>query len=90
VILQTRDLVDPNLTNLIDRLPPQERYSYVFDGTAQALDHMLVNEALLPQVSLFSYVRGNADSPEVWRSDARVPERLSDHDAALVYLRLAR
>jgi predicted extracellular nuclease len=90
VILETDDLVDPDLTNLIDALPPQERYSYVFDGTAQALDHMLASEALLPQVSGFSYIRGNADSPEVWRSDARRPERLSDHDAALVYLRLAR
>ena len=71
-------------------MPPQERYSYVFDGTAQVLDHMLVSEALLPQVSRFSYVRGNADAPEVWRGDFRRPERLSDHDAALVYLRLAR
>jgi uncharacterized protein len=90
VITETRDLIDPDLANLIDGLPAGERYSYVFDGTAQALDHMLVSAALLPQVSRFSYVRGNADSPEVWRSDARRPERLSDHDAALVYLRLAR
>jgi predicted extracellular nuclease len=62
----------------------------VFDGTAQALDHMLVSATLLPLVSDFVYVRGNADSPEVWRSDGTRPERVSDHDAALVYLRLGR
>ncbi len=90
VIVETRDLVDPDLTNLIEMLPPQERYSYVFDGTAQALDHMIVSEALLPHVSVFSYVRSNADSPEAWRGDAMIPHRLSDHDAALVYLRLTR
>ena len=42
VVLETRDLFDPDLTNLVDLLPSGERYSYVFDGTAQTLDHMLV------------------------------------------------
>jgi predicted extracellular nuclease len=90
VVAGTRDLVDPDLENLIERLPIAERYSYIFDGTAQALDHMLITEALRSEVSLFTYVRGNADSPEVWRTDPRRHERLSDHDAALVYLRMTR
>jgi predicted extracellular nuclease len=88
VVLSTRDLIDPDLTDLISLLSGQERYSYVFDGTAQALDHMLVTGSLWSHVSLFGYVRGNADSPEVWRSDARRAERMSDHDAALAYFRL--
>ena len=71
--------------DLLDLLPSGERYSYVFDGTAQTLDHMLVSESLRPLVSLFAYVRGNADSPEAWRSDTRRPERISDHDAALAF-----
>jgi predicted extracellular nuclease len=90
VVLETRDAFDADLFNLLELLPSHERYSYVLDGTAQALDHMLVSEALRPHVSLFTYVRGNADSPEVWRSDPRRAERLSDHDAALGYFRLAR
>jgi predicted extracellular nuclease len=90
VVVETRDAFDPDLVNLVDLLPSHERYSYVLDGTAQALDHMLVTEALRPDVSLFTYVRGNADSPEVWRSDARRAERISDHDAALAYFRLTR
>ncbi len=87
-VVETRDLLDPDLVNLIDSVPADERYSYVFDGTAQTLDHMLVTGSLLPYVTAFTHVRGNADSPEVWRSDARRPERISDHDPALVYLSL--
>jgi predicted extracellular nuclease len=84
----TRDLLDPDLANLADLVPAAARYSYVFDGVAQALDHMLASPALLPFVSAFGYVRGNADAPEVWRSDAGRPERISDHDPALAYIRV--
>lgn len=59
----------------------------LFDGTAQALDPLLVSESLLARVTAFMHARGNADSPEVWRSDAGRPERISDHDPALVYIR---
>ena len=30
----------------MDRLPKAERYTYVFEGNSQALDHMLVSEEL--------------------------------------------
>ncbi|MGQ0735872.1 MAG: endonuclease/exonuclease/phosphatase family protein [Acidobacteriota bacterium] len=82
----TRDRLEPDLVNLVETRPPADRYSYVFDGTAQTLDHVLVTSALVPYVTAFRYVRGNADAPEAWRSDARRPERVSDHDAALLYL----
>lgn len=87
-VLPTRDGLNPDLVNLVDGLPADERYSYVFDGTAQTLDHVLVTESLLPRVTAFGHVRGNADSPEVWRSDGSRPERISDHDPALLYVRL--
>ncbi len=87
VLQPTRDLLDPDLVNLGDLVPAGARYSYVFDGVAQALDHMLASPALVPSVTAFGYVRGNADAPEVWRSDAARPERISDHDPALVYVR---
>lgn len=88
VITATRDALDPDLVNLIDFQPADQRYSYVFDGTAQTLDQMLASGALLARVTGFAHVRGNADSPEVWRSDASRPERISDHDPALIYVRL--
>ena len=87
VVQATRDLLDPDLVNLGDLVSAGARYSYVFDGVAQTLDHMLASGALLPAVTAFGYVRGNADAPEVWRSDATRPERVSDHDPALVYIR---
>ena len=40
------DLVDPNLCNLVDGLPATDRYSHIFQGNAQALDHALVNPAM--------------------------------------------
>ena len=88
VLLPSDDLVNPDLNNLIDTLPPTSRYSYVFDGTPQAIDHALVTQNLLPRVNRFFYVRVNADSPEIFRNAADRPERVSDHDPALVYIRV--
>ena len=88
VLLPGADLVNPDLANLIDTLPPTSRYSYVFDGMPQAIDHALVTQNLLPRVSRFLYVRINADFPEVLRNTPDRPERISDHDPALVYIRV--
>jgi uncharacterized protein len=90
VVQATRDLVSPDLINLVETVPSPDRYSYVFDGVAQTLDHMLVSPALWPFVTAFGHARGNADAPETWRSDTTRPERISDHDPALVYLKLLR
>ncbi len=88
VLLPGADLVNPDLRNLIDTLPPTSRYSYVFDGTPQAIDHALVTQSLWPRVSRFLYVRVNADFPEILRNAVDRPERISDHDPALVYIRI--
>lgn len=88
VVRATRDRVMPDLTTLLGLLPATERYSYVFDGTAQMLDHMLVSSALVPDVTGFVIARGNADAPETWRTDLRRLGRVSDHDGLLLYLRL--
>ena len=40
-------LKDAGLTAMIETLPPNERYSYVFDGNSQALDHIMVSANLL-------------------------------------------
>lgn len=82
------DLVDPDLVNLHDLLPPGERYSFVFDGSAQTLDHALASAGLGPWVSRFAYGRGNADFPVSLYGDRSRPERLSDHDGAVTYIGL--
>jgi len=79
------------LYNLADFLSPANKYSYVHDGSMQVLDHILVNKALLKwadnRVKL-GYARSNADFPTVWTADDKRPERLSDHDAPVVFLPL--
>lgn len=77
------------LTNL-NEADPDQRYSYIFSGVAQRIDHILVNAALLPRVRLFTYARSNADFPEgpTYRNDFTRPERLSDHDMPIVYVTL--
>ena len=88
VVEPTDDLVNPNLTNLIETLPADQRYTYVFDGNAQAIDHALVNAAMLPSVSRFVVAHLDADYPNIYYSDFTRPERLADHDATLAYFDL--
>ena len=78
--------VSPPLTDLLTMLPAEGRYSYSFDGDAQILDHIVVNEAIRPLVSNFVYAHDDADFPEIYRNDPNRPERLSDHDQALAYI----
>jgi uncharacterized repeat protein (TIGR01451 family) len=84
VVLASADLVNPDLTELIHAVP-DERYSYSFDGNAQELDHIIITGNLLPRFDSLNYARNDADFPEVYRSDASRPERISDHDMPVAY-----
>jgi predicted extracellular nuclease len=76
------------LIDLVNRIDAAKRYSYTFDGSAQAIDHMLVNEPTLKRVLKFGFARVDADFPEIWSNDPNRPERVSDHDAPVVFLSL--
>ena len=84
------DLVNPDLLNLLGAVST-ERYSYLFDGSAQSLDHILVNRALLTSTrgQRLEAARFNADFPEVARNQATTPTRLSDHDPLVAFIQLA-
>ncbi|MGI8671858.1 MAG: endonuclease/exonuclease/phosphatase family protein, partial [Luteitalea sp.] len=84
VVVPSSDLVDPNLVNLVNWVPPAERYSYLFEGNAQVLDHALATQNLTRLVSRVSFSRSNADQPEIARGVADSPARLSDHDGIVV------
>ena len=73
---------------LLKSLPVNERYSYVFDGSAQVLDHILINKKLAERLTKFGYARLNADFPVAWAGDDTRPERLSDHDAPVAFFTL--
>ena len=85
------DLVDPDLINLVAFEDPDQHYSFVFDGNAQSLDHVLVNERLAVDAGAIDldHARINADFPETARNDAMSPARLSDHDPAIAYIAVA-
>lgn len=87
VVLASSDLVNPDLTNLVDTLPPDQRYSYSFDGDGQVLDHVLVTSDLLELVRTFAFARNDADFPESYRGVATRPERVSDHDMPVATFR---
>jgi uncharacterized protein len=76
------DLVNPDFDNLFDTPPPAERYSFIFDGNAQNLDHLMVNQPLIAGTTArrIEHPRINADFPETARNDGTTPVRLSDHD----------
>ena len=85
-LLSGPDLVEPNLTNQVLSLPPEERYSFIFQGSAQALDHVLTSEALDELVTGIQYARANADAPERFIDDPATPLRTSDHDGLVLFL----
>jgi predicted extracellular nuclease len=64
------------LTALIETLPPSERYSYVFDGNSQALDHIMVSSNLLNHAAGYDIVHVNSE----------FIDQASDHDPQLVQL----
>jgi hypothetical protein len=94
VVDQSPDLVDPDFYNLIDDLPAAERYSFIFEGTPQALDHHLVNVPARARNTRTTVARVNSDFPEnppaTYASNAAVPERNSDHDPVVSYYRLGQ
>jgi len=81
------DLVDPDLLNLGELAPPSERYSFVFDGNAQTLDHVLVNEELVvtTRTASIDHARINADFADSKRADATIVTRTADHDPVIAY-----
>jgi uncharacterized protein len=88
VFIASEDFLNPDLTDLVDVIKPNQQYSYSFDGNAQVLDHFLVTPALKKYVKGFGYARINADFPEIYRNDPNRVERFSDHDAAVAFFTL--
>ena len=92
VVDESPDLVTPDFINLTDSLQPEsERYSFVFEGTPQALDHALVNGVAAGLVQRYAIARNNADFPEgaLYAGDVTRPERNSDHDMPVAYFAYA-
>jgi predicted extracellular nuclease len=66
------------LDNLVETLPRNQRYTYVFEGNSQTLDHVLVSGALAQRVRAFDVVHVNAE----------FATQASDHDPSVARIRL--
>ena len=64
VVDASPDLVNPNFINLTDSLPADQRYSFIFEGTPQALDHHIINTVANSFLQRYHIARNNADFPE--------------------------
>ena len=81
-------VVSPPLVNAIDTLPVTEKYSFIFRGTIQALDHVLLNITGSNFLTQTQYVRGNSDSPAQYEGNYSQLLGMSDHDGLIVYFDL--
>ncbi|HMO82442.1 MAG TPA: lamin tail domain-containing protein [Pyrinomonadaceae bacterium] len=88
VVSGSPDLVEPDLVNLTDTLPADQQYSYIFEGSPQAIDHVFVNHVASPLVTRYAVARLNADFPSTPEFNAPDrPENSSDHDAPVAFFR---
>lgn len=60
------------MLNLIDILPKEDQYTYIYEGNSQALDHFLISSGLEENLESFDIVHLNCEF--------RYDKRLSDHD----------
>lgn len=67
------------LTNLIETLPREERYTFIFDGNSQVLDHILLSNSLFkigtPQVDIVHF-------------NAEFADKVTDHEPVLARVTL--
>jgi uncharacterized repeat protein (TIGR01451 family) len=76
------------LVNVADALPPGERYSYIFEGVSQLLDHILVTPALAGRQVRVNMLHVNADYPPSHPEDTSL-RHSSNHDPLVAVFELA-
>ena len=72
---------DIPMTNLLDFIRKPQKFTFVFDGNSQVLDHMLVSPALLDVKVGQNILHFNTSYPFSLNSDPSTPLVASDHDA---------
>ncbi len=67
-----------------------ERFSFVFDGNSQVLDHILISHDLRNQFVGLDFLHFNASYPEALSADPTTPLRAADHDAIEIRFQVQR
>ena len=71
-------LKSAGLTDLVETLPSEERYTYVFEGNSQVLDHMLLSQNLVQNATV---------EYDVVHVNAEFANQVSDHDPEVARIR---
>ncbi len=94
VVDASPDVVSPDFINLTDGLPADQRYSFIFEGTPQAIDHFIINTVAQSLVTRYHIARNNTDFPELpaslFSGNATRPEGNSDHDMPVGYFTIPK
>ncbi len=78
------------LENLWFQAPPEQRYSFIFEGRAEVLDHVLITPAMTGAFRRIEPIRINADYPDSWSQVPDTGRRSSDHDPVLVRFKIGQ
>ena len=73
---------DGGFINVFDSLEPEERYTYVYEGNSQILDHILMNESLEALFVSVNVLHINADFTLPYSDDEGFIHK-SDHDPVI-------
>jgi predicted extracellular nuclease len=81
-------LREAGLSHVFEILSEEDRYTYIFEGVSQTLDHILVTPTLWERLIRVGVLHTDADYPPPEPGDTS-PERKSDHDPVVATFSLA-
>ncbi|MFP4300619.1 MAG: endonuclease/exonuclease/phosphatase family protein [Spirochaetaceae bacterium] len=76
------------LTDILNRVPEEERYTFIHTGIGQLLDHIFLSPTLLRRVENVRIHHVNAGFPRGEAKEPGTANRASDHDPVELTLRL--
>ncbi len=80
-------LREAGLVHVFEELPASERYTYIYQGASQVLDHILVTPNLMELLRRVDVLHVNADFAPAVPGDTS-PQRKSDHDPVIAVFAL--
>lgn len=84
-----QEQTSPSLLHSFDILSPADRYTYIFNGGSQALDHILYSRGMQTAFAGIDPLHINADFPFYAEMDPATVYHASDHDPVVLTLRPA-
>jgi len=82
-----QELTSPALIQGYDNLSPADRYTYIFNGGSQTLDHILYSQGMQNEFAGIDPLHINADFPAYAEMDPTKIYHASDHDPVVLTLR---